>query len=365
MIFMTLDHSRDFMTVSGNDPKNLAEIGVSLFLTRYLTNMCAPVFVFLAGLACALSLSGGKPRSELSKFLVKRGLWLIFLEWTVLRLAWTFDPFYQVTELQVIWAIGWSMLALAVFIYFPLRILVALSVLGIFAHNLLDGIKPEQWGAWAALWNILHEPGVIFDRGGHQIIILYPLIPWIFVMAGGYCFGFYWPQLKEKKWTPWIGVSCLVLFCILKWINIYGDPEPWVGMSPWYMNLLSFLKITKYPPSLDFLLVTLGLALLILLAFEKFPKMLRKPLLVFGKVPLFFYILHIYTIHLIAIFVAYSVYGSKVPSVDLVFHPFPEYGHSLGVAYVVWIMTLLILYPLCSWYREVKRQSKNPLLTYL
>jgi uncharacterized membrane protein len=390
MVVMMLDHTRDFVHSGGLlfDPTDLTQTTPVLFFTRWITHFCAPVFVFLAGTGAYLQLARGKSKRDLSRFLVTRGLWLIVLELTVVRLGVFFSLDYRFLGfLQVIWVIGASMVILAALIHLPLRIIAAFGIAMIGLHNLLDGFRVQGWqgptspvpGVGAKLWIILHQPFEVFPILGFPspvVVIIYPLIPWVGVMALGYALGSLYQQdsTQRRRWLLIIGGVATSLFLVLRAINVYGDPSRWSPQKNALFTLLSFLNTTKYPPSLVFLLMTLGPAMLALAWFETnktFAGGLRNALVAFGRVPLFFYLLQWYTAHLIAV-VAGLIAGQSVawqfesPIVKFSHTYAPSgVGFPLWVVYVCWIIGVLLLYPLCKWFAGVKARRRDWWLSYL
>lgn len=308
MIIMALDHTRDFFHADAMvfQPEDLSRTTAAIFFTRWITHFCAPVFMFTAGIGAFfwLNRSSGRTRAQLSKFLVTRGLWLALLDLTVIRFAMTFGK--GLVLLTPLWGLGWAMVFLAILIYLPTVPLAILSVGVIALHNLLDSVTAAQFGSAAWLWNCIHQLGV-FRAAGVPILVSYPLVPWFAVMSAGYCFGtiFLWEQEQRRRWMIWIGSGLTSAFLINRWINVYGDPVPWNG------SLLSFLRCNKYPPSLDFLLMTLGPAVLVLAWFDSIEFSAKNPLLVFGRVPLFYFILHLYVLHFLAFPLAWLRYGMR------------------------------------------------------
>jgi uncharacterized membrane protein len=358
MILMAIDHVRDFLgpqvPFRGID---VVKAGAPLFLTRWITHFCAPVFVLLAGTGAFFQASRGKTTGELSKFLLTRGLWLVFLEITVIRLGWLFDLSYAFGALQVIWAIGWSMVALAALVYLPLRFIGGFGIAMIALHNLLDGISPDRFGSLSGLWTILHVSKRLQLAPGHTAFVVYPLIPWIGVMAAGYSLGAYVDveqSLRKRRFVN-LGAACLLAFVLIRGIDIYGDPNPRVTYDNVLFTALSFLNCTKYPPSLSYLLMTLGPALLALGVMEGRDYPGKRVVLVFGRAPLFYYILHLYLIHAgaIALFVAY--YGLE--KYRTAFTPDMMFG--LPVVYGATAVAVLSLYPLCRWFAELKRRRRD------
>jgi uncharacterized membrane protein len=397
MVIMMLDHTRDFVHSGAFtfDPTDLTKTTTAVFLTRWITHYCAPVFVFLAGTGAYLQFARGKSKRELSRFLVTRGLWLIVLEFTVVRFGVFFSLDYRfLGMLQVIWVIGVSMIVLAALIHLPLRLITAFGVAMIALHNLLDGFRVDGWqgpgspvpGLGAKLWMIAHQAFRGFPVVGFPspiVVVIYPLIPWIGVMAAGYAFGALYQKdaASRRRVLLALGSGATVLFIILRAINLYGDPAKWSGQKNTLFTVLSFLNTTKYPPSLLFLLMTLGPAMIALALFEtgsvsralsgsrSLLARLRNVFVTFGRVPLFFYILQWYTAHLIAIVagllagqpVAYQ-FASPIDKFDSV----PAgIGLRLWVVYVCWALGVILLYPLCKWFAGVKARRRDWWLSYL
>ncbi len=368
MIVMALDHTRDFFGIPGQNPTNLATASAALFMTRWVTNICAPVFFLLTGTGAYLSLRR-KSTGELSQFLLTRGLWLIFLEVVVLRcLAYQFNFDFQLTMLLVIWALGWSMITLSALVRFPAYVAAIFGIVLIAGHNLLDGIVFAN-----PLWSILHAPGFVLNTPGHVVFVAYPLIPWIGVTAAGYALGqvYDWNAERRRTFLLQTGMGLCVAFLIVRGINAYGDPIPWSSQPTALFTMLSFLNTVKYPPSLPFLLMTLGPALLLLLAVDRHtPKRLR-PALIIGRVPLFYYFLHFLLIHLLAVATCYVRYGTAhwmFESPDLAHYPFsppPDWGYALPIVYGVWALVVLAMYPLCQWYAALKQRRSDAWLSYL
>jgi len=372
MILMAIDHTRDFFGTAVN-PTDLTQTTVALFFTRWITHFCAPVFFLLTGTGAFLMLRR-RSRSQLAGFLFTRGLWLIFLELTVLRgFGYQFNFDYRVTFLIVLWALGWSMIALSALVRLPAPIVTAVGVVMIASHNLFDAVRPASLGLWAPVWSILHVQGLLVARPPYFVLVAYPLVPWIGVTAVGYGLGqlFGWAPDRRRAALVRIGTSLTALFVLLRAINVYGDPSRWAVQKSAVFTVLSFLNTTKYPPSLLFLLMTLGPALVLLAWLDgKTPRMLR-PVMVFGRVPLFYFMLHLPLIHLAALVVCAVRYGS----IHWMFEssrpdqfPFtapPGWGFSLPVVYAVWIGVVLTLYPLCRWFAGVKQRRSDAWLSYL
>ncbi len=385
MVIMMLDHTRDFVhfQAAAFDPTDVSKTYPLLFFTRWVTHFCAPLFVFLAGTGAYFQQLRGKSKGELSKFLVTRGLWLIVLEFTVLRVIIFFNFDYAVFMgfLQVIWAIGWSMIVLAAVIHLPLRVIVVLSVAMIVLHDTLDGVRVTGWrgpgspvpGFGTSLWMVLHQPGLIFPFGypGPALLVLYPLIPWIGVMSAGYAFGSLYRlgAAARKRLLFRLGGAITLGFIVLRAINIYGDPAPWSPQSTAVKTGLSFLALSKYPPSLLYLMMTLGPGMLFLAWYEgRKPGWLGSIFVVYGRVPLFFYVLQWLTTHTLAL-VAGKLAGKPTDYLftNIGFAPPPAPGSGFGLltVYALWILGAALLYPLCRWYAGVKARRQDWWLSYL
>jgi uncharacterized membrane protein len=362
MVLMALDHVRDFFTDVRFDPLDLSQTNAPLFLTRWITHFCAPTFVLLAGVSAYLT---GRhcTRAQLSRFLFTRGLWLVVLEVTLLSLVWTFNVRYDNgLFLQVIWAIGVSMMVLAVLVHLPLRTIAVFSIAIICGHNLLDAIDPQGLGAWAPLWSLLHVSGPI-----PHAFVAYPLLPWIAVMSLGYCLGALFdtdPQ-QRKQWLINLGAASLTAFVLLRMTNFYGDPTDWSLQNTTLHTLLSFVNVHKYPPSLLYLLLTLGPGLLLLATFESARSKFSEVLRTFGRVPLFFYVMHIALAHLAAGIIASAMgYGTALLSDDIMKVP-QRWGFALPVVYLAWALAIATLYPACRWFAALKRRRDDWWLSYL
>jgi uncharacterized membrane protein len=420
MMLMLLDHTRDYVHAGAlqTDPTDPATTTVALFFTRWITHYCAPTFVFLSGVSIYLQRMNGKSNGELARFLVTRGLWLIFFEFTLLRFGLTFNFDYSFFGLaQVIWVIGVSMIVMAALIWLPLRVVGAVGVLMIFLHNLFDRIQVPPEIAFAgtppptisqALWIILHQPGVIPVAEGSTIFVAYPLIPWIGVMAAGFAAGamYTWTDERRRKVLLYMGAAAIMLFVVIRFTNVYGDPVPWTpqqrsaaqqtpaadsnvnaasqdastppngdrksgGDPSTVFTFLSFLNTTKYPPSLLFLLMTLGPAMIVLGLSDRIDgkAIWQRIAITFGRVPMFYYLLQMPLAH------AWGVVLSLLAGKDIayLFINFPanaaaappDHGFPLWVVYAAWIAGLILLYPLCLWWGNLKRRNKHWILSYL
>jgi uncharacterized membrane protein len=372
MIVMALDHVRDFFGRPGIDPTDPVRAGWALFFTRWVTHFCAPVFFLLAGTGAFLALRRRSP-AELSRFLLTRGAWLLFLDLFVVRcfgLQFNFD--FRVTVIVVLWALGWAMIVLAGLVRLPVRVAVWFGAVMVALHNAFDGIPAAAFGALAPLWSILHAPGVLFASQRVTVLVAYPLIPWVGVTALGYGLGqvYLWPAARRRGFLLRLGLALSAAFVALRAIGLYGDPSPWSAQATPLATVLSFLRTTKYPPSLLFLLMTLGPALVFLAALDRGTPAPLRPALVFGRVPLFYYVVHMPLIHLAAVAVCLARYGSahwmfESPWPDLFpFTPPPGWGFGLPVVYSIWLAVVLAMYPLSRWFAGVKRRSDNPWLSY-
>jgi uncharacterized membrane protein len=376
MIVMVLDHVRDFnhSAAMAFSPEDLTRTTAAIFLTRWVTHICAPVFMFTAGLGAFFWRQRGRTTAELTGFLWKRGVWLIVLDLVVIRLSMFFSLSKGPVILLVLWALGCCMIALGLLAHLPVRWLAALSVAMIAGHNLADGVRAAQFGGMGWLWNILHQPGA-FRAGGVVFVAAYPLVPWIGVMAAGFCFGeiMRLELARQRQWTLRIGAGLTTAFLVLRGMNGYGDPQPWTAAGhDLGTTVLSFLRCTKYPPSLAFLLMTLGPALLLLGWFGGVRWRRENPLMVFGRTPLFFFLTHFLACHLVAIPIALARYGQAgflwqpMPSLggSAAGYP-PDFGVGLAATYGLWVGLVAALYPLCRWWAGVKERERRWWMAYL
>ncbi len=385
MIIMMLDHTRDFVhrDALAFDPADVSRTFPALFFTRWITHFCAPLFVFLAGTSISFVEMRGRSKARLSRFLVTRGLWLIGIELLVLRplLFFNFQYSQLLCFLQVIWVIGCSMIVLAAAIHLPLRWSVVLSLAMIALHNLLDGVRVTAFagpgapvpGFWESVWYVLHRQGPIFPLGfpGPIVMVIYPLIPWPAIMLAGYSFGaLYRKRESDRRRTLLLlGTAIIAGFAIIRMINLYGDPAPWTTEFGAAKAALSFLALTKYPPSLLYLMMTIGAGILFLALTERHTSSwLARGFITFGRVPFFFYILQWLTAHTLAIAVTlmagrpvaylFSNFGFGGP-------PPTNIGFGLPVVYAVWILGVMLLYPLCAWFAALKARRRDWWISYL
>jgi uncharacterized membrane protein len=354
MVLMALDHVRVYSGLPPGGPTP------GIFFTRWVTHFCAPAFFFLAGTGAYLRLERRGNRRELSRFLVTRGLWLVFLELTVLRFAWTFNFDVRHYLLAgVIWALGWCMVLLAGIIWLPLGVIAAGALAIIAGHNIVNFFEP---GNVPAIGQILYFGGNV-----GILSVLYVIVPWVAVMAAGYAFG---AVVRRRTVCLGLGVGAIALFLLLRGIDAYGDPNHWRAMPHQVPAILRFLAVTKYPASLDYLLMTLGPTILVLPLLEHATGPIARALDIFGRVPLFFYVLHIPLIHAAACVVSLIRSGAVDPWL-MTNHPMmnppapPGYTWSLGLLYLVWAIVIAMLLPACTWYARLKATHRSPWLSYL
>jgi uncharacterized membrane protein len=368
MIIMALDHTRDYFNADAflYDPLDLDKTTVFLYFTRWITHFCAPIFILLSGTSAFIS-GQRKTKKELAIFLVKRGIWLIILEQTIVNFSWFFNLHFNFFIFGVIWVFGLCMIILAGLLFLPRQAIFWIALIMIVGHNLLDPIHVQGNDATGFLWGMFHEQK-IFAIGNTHIAEFYHIIPWSGVMALGYCLGPLFADgsdvARRKKILLRLGMSCIVIFVIIRFINVYGDPHPWTKQSSALLSFLSFIKVHKYPPSLDYLLVTEGSAFIFLALTEHASNWFTRFVSVYGRVPLFYYILHIYFIHLIAMLAAvftgfkwtdmtgFNTWISFMPNLK-------GYGFGLGFVYLIWITVVLLLYPLCKSYYKYKSAHRD------
>lgn len=384
MMIMLLDHTRDFVHAGAMsfDPTDLTRTNPALFLTRWITHYCAPAFVFLSGVSIYLQRLNGKSNAELSRFLFTRGLWLVFLEFTVVRFSAVFNFDYSFFGMaQVIWVIGVSMIAMAALIHLPVRVVGAIGLAMIVFHNLLDSYKLPPAISFGgtpdlgqSIWIVLHQMGVIpLTPGGPTVFLAYPLIPWVGVMALGFAVGtiYGWKADPRRRVLLIAGIAATALFIVLRSMNVYGDPAPWSVQPDASFTVLSFLNTTKYPPSLLFLLMTLGPSLIVLALADAISgqSLWQRVAIVFGRVPMFYYLLQWFVAHGFGVILTLAA-GKDSAYLFMNFgenaqHMPPDYGFPLWVVHAAWIGGLIILYPLCLWYGNYKRRNKHWLLSYV
>lgn len=379
MVLMALDHVRDFFHAGAMSflPTDLGKTTPILFFTRWITHFCLPVFMFTAGAGAFLWWRrAGHTKGQLSQFLWTRGIWFVLLELTVMQVAYYFNvPAHYPILLLILWIFGLCMIVMAVLIHLPIPWLLVISGAVIALHNGLDRVAATRFGSAAWVWNLLHQPGAIV-LAGKPFRVAYTLLPWIAVMTIGFCFGriLQWPAPVRQRAIRRIGLASVIAFLVLRAVNLYGDPAPWAIQKSAVFTVLSFLNCTKYPASLDFLLMTLGPALLVCAYLDRHPPKVTNMLVTFGRVPLFYFILHFYLIHGLVVLMAWLHYGrtafsfilNPLPSMGGSKQLFPPgFGYSLWVTYAIWLFVVASLYPLCRWYARVKSTSRSRWLSYL
>lgn len=365
MVVMALDHVRDFFTNIDFDPLDFNRTNPLLFLTRWITHYCAPNFIFLAGTGAFLGATRGKTKPELSRFLWTRGLWLILLDMTVIRFSWAFNWDFTFNFMMILWPIGFAMIVLAGLVYLPAHTVGIMGVAIVALHNLFDQVQPETLGALSGLWKLLLSKGSIQLGPNVVFLVFYPLIPWLGVIAAGYGFGALLLGERDRR-RPLLlklGLGLCGLFVILRAINMYGDMRPWVHQKTALLTFLSFLDCTKYPPSLLYALMTIGPGIFFIALADRPLGKLAQPFITFGRVPMFYYLLHAPLIHLLAVAVAWPNY--QVPLGSFLGTPHViGYGYGLGVVYAVWILVVMLLYPACRWFADLKHRRKDAWLSY-
>jgi len=369
MVIMALDHTRDFFTNVPFATEDVSHTYPVLFFTRFITHYCAPVFSFLAGTGAYLATRRGKTIQQVSWFFFTRGLWLVLLEITIVDFSWTFTPW---AAAGVIWILGWSMVCMALLVRLPIRWIGVFGVGMVTTHNLLDHVNPAAFGKFYWLWMLLHVPGQIQVTPSFTFMNLYVLIPWVGVMAAGFAFGAVLMRPDRRKVILALGTSVTVLFLLLRGFNLYGNGVAgypyslghWSAQPTFSSSVISFLNTEKYPPSLNYLLMTLGPALILLglLDNTRAERGRSRVLLVYGRVPMFYYILHIYLIHILSILAAFVTHqpASWLWHGAIFLLPTPAgYGHGLPFIYVTWIFAVASLYPACRWYMGFKQRHRD------
>jgi uncharacterized membrane protein len=370
IVIMALDHVRDFFGDPTASPTNLATTTAALFFTRWVTHICAPVFFLLTGTGAYL-MRARVSKGALSRFLLTRGLWLLVLDVVVIRFALQFNFDYHVTVINVLWGLGWAMIVLSALLWLPLWAIASFGALLIAGHNAFDA--PAMAGRADVVRTLLHQPGILYRSSYSVVVVSYVLIPWIGVTAIGYVLGAAYRSDGEfrQRILLRLGATLIAGFVVLRLFNVYGDPAPWSTQHSLLWSVLSFLNTSTYPPSLLFLLMTLGPAFLLLGAFDTSVPRLLRPALIIGTVPLFFFAVHFFVIHLLAVAASYLRYGTvseMFQSPDLAHFPFsapPRWGVGLPAIYALWAAVVIALFPLCRWYAGVKRRHHNWWLSYL
>ncbi|HEX6847458.1 MAG TPA: heparan-alpha-glucosaminide N-acetyltransferase domain-containing protein [Chitinophagaceae bacterium] len=375
MIIMALDHTREFFHSAAltDNPLNLNTTTPILFFTRWITHLCAPVFVFLSGTSAYLQ-SARKTKKELSLFLITRGFWLILAEIIILNLIFSFDISYSAIALEVIWAIGISMVILGLVIWLPFEFILIIGLLIVLGHNALDFYERNQTGQLSLWYNLLHRVGIHQVSAKHQLLILYPFLPWAGLMMVGYCLG---KVLRNddaayrKRFLIIAGLLTIVVFIILRFINIYGDPFKWSKQGNAVYTFLSFINATKYPPSLFFVSMTIGPCLLLTAWWDNIQNRFTKIVSVYGRVPFFYFLTHFFLIHLfstIAYFMRGHTFAEDAADMSTPFIKFIKEGEGVQLRYVylIWLAIVIMMYPLCKWYDRYKtRHKEKKWLSYL
>jgi len=375
MILMALDHTRDFFhynSAIGQDPLDFSTTTPILFGTRWITHFCAPVFVFLSGTSIFLYSSKGKTKKQVGFFLFTRGLWLMFVEIFIIVPLWDFNYHLPVIFLQVIWAIGLSMVVLSILQFLSYKLLLAIGLMIVLGHNLLDNISVEQPFPSSVLWSVIHKFHIYPINDHFLFIVAYPFLPWLGLMIGGYALGkLYLPSVDvqyRKKFLFYTGLTLIVLFIILRFSNLYGDMHPWATQKTGLFTLFDFVNTTKYPPSLLYMLMTIGPAFILLAFAENISNSISRKIAVFGKVPFFYYILHVFLIHSLA-WILFFATGHGWKDLDFIHFrvgSLPEgSGYHLWVVYAVWVLVILLLYFPCRWYSRYKSSHKQWWLSYI
>ena len=358
VVLMALDHTRDYTTALRFQPEDLSQTSLAVFLTRWVTHVCAPTFVLLAGVGIGLASRKQSP-ADLRRFLVTRGLWLLVLELVITPIGWQFGFEPLPAFALVLWALGWSMIVMAALVGLSRPALAVLGAVVIAGHNLTDGIRPDAFGAFAPLWHALHVPGFLWPGG---IFIGYPLLPWLGVMMLGVAAAelWTWDAGRRRRLLVTAGAMSLAVFLLLRAMNGYGNPAPWRPQATTALTVVSFLNVLKYPPSLQFLLMTLGLTALALAAAERAPGVVARLLTPYGRVPLFFYVAHIVVVHAVAVLVAFAQSG-EWRRLQVITHPEaipPWFGLPLWGVYLAWMTVVAVMFPAC---RAVdRRKSTRP-----
>lgn len=362
MLIMAIDHVRDFFHISAvtSDPLNLDTTTTPLFFTRWITHFCAPIFVFLSGVSAYIS-GQKKTKAELSSFLIKRGIWLILIELVIITLAITFNPLYNLIILQVIWAIGWSMIFLGLLVRTSYVAIVVIGALLVLGHSLFD-IYPAA-GSNPVMQLLFTSPGGILPLTADRIVLVaYAILPWTGIMFLGYAVGRWYSTdfsvEKRRRWLVTAGGLALLLFILLRASDLYGDPNSWDRSREGLKSVLSFINVSKYPASLQYTCLMLGTGLLLLAIFERVSGKLWNIVMVYGKVPFFYYVLHFYLIHILCVIFFYASGRTEIVSPDSPFFFRPaSFGYGLPVVYGVWLFVVILLYQPCRWFIEVKKRN--------
>lgn len=374
MVIMALDHTRDYFHIKAfeGDPLDLATTTPVLYATRWVTHFCAPVFVFLSGLSAWLQ-SGRKSKKELSGFLISRGIWLVMVDLFVITLLTSSNIYYEIFILQTLWAIGISMAILGVLIWLPFPVILGIGLVIVLGHNLIDFAEAGRT-SYPVWWNLIHKQGGVPLWDGHFLFIFYPFLPWTGLMIMGYCLGAIFTSKTEKERSRILmamGIGLLVLFAVLRIPNLYGNPSPWVSQKTGLYNFLAVMDVQKYPPSLLYMCATIGPALIFLALVKKVRGKLAGVFTIFGRVPMFYYVLHFFilsVLNLVLFFMRGNTFEQGMKGVKGMPWKFvvPGQGYSLFTVYLIWIGLIIFLYPFCRAYNKYKTaHPEKAWLSYL
>lgn len=374
MIIMALDHTREFFHIDAQlfNPTDLSKTSSILFFTRWVTHFCAPTFVFLSGISAGISRQR-KSNKELSWFLFTRGVWLIILEATIIRFGFAFNLYYDVTFFEVIYVLGASMIVLSVLVFLPQKAVLIIGLVLILGHDALNFIRIAPGESGYAIWTLLQQVGFISLDGSHGIFVSYPLIPWLGIMLTGYGAARLYTDVsgeKRKKTLLYSGIIAIALFIVIRFANVLAPLDVWSVQETGWFTFLSFINTTKYPVTLLFTLMILGPILIFLSLSERAKGWFTEKATVFGRVPLFYFILHFYILHIAALVIHLIISGKSIGEID--FHLSaglggiaPGVGYSLAWTYVAWIAVILVTFPICKWYNDYKTRNTHWWLSYL
>lgn len=375
MIIMALDHTREYLYREGmtGNPSDLTTTTPLLFFTRWITHFCAPGFLFLSGISIYLT-SFRKNRKEISLHLIKRGFALILLDFVVMTFIMTFNPAYNLFFLVVLWVFGWSMILIGLLIRISFKAVFITGLVIVLLHNLLDFVPAVKEGKVNVVVGLLlTSRGTLINLGAnHAMLISYALLPWAGIMMLGVGAGRLYHRdfdpAKRKKWLVQIGFAITMLFLVLRYSNVYGDPAPWDVQKNKLFTLMSFLNTTKYPISLLFTCMTIGPLMMFLGWAEKLQAKWINPVMVYGKTPLFYFMGHFLVIHIlttIAFFATgHSLSEMSDPNSPFLFRP-ANFGFSIGITYLYWIAVVLLMYFPCRWYARYKSTHNYWWLQYI
>jgi uncharacterized membrane protein len=366
MVLMALDHVRDWVTNVRFQPEDLTRASAALFATRWVTHFCAPTFFFLAGVGIGLARAKREGQIGLSRFLLVRGAWLLVLELVVTPIGWQFGFQLIPAFALVLWALAWSMMAMALLVHLRPDLLAAASLAVIAGHNLFDRVRPEDFGPLAGVWRLLHVPGFAIPG---VLFTAYPLVPWVAVMAlGSVAATIYgWPAERRRRALLFAGGASIAAFIMLRAANGYGNAAPWSTQRTAPLTVASFLNVLKYPPSLDFLLMTLGPLLVALALLDQARGRTARWLSIYGRVPLFFYVVHIFVAHALAVALAFAQSGAP-RRILVVTDPGsipPWYGVPLPGVYLAWALVVALMYYPCRKMAALKNTRRDWWLRYL